>query len=178
VENFPEVSAYFESQGLFVIPKVMRERFAGKIYPGAYTATEKSLIRGYLENSRQDYASVTKAMGETATIDMLADERLLNTPKIYQGRLCSSGHKFVRIEPNGAVIRCGSGTQLGNVLAQNIAFLDGPKPCDTFYCPYFCEKYTSAPFVPTQQSERDLGNFLATLKRWRDSQRPREERND
>jgi len=171
VRNFPEVSAYFESRGISVIPKVMRERFHGRIYPGAYTAEEKFLIRRYLEKARQNYAPVTLAMAEAATIDMLADDRLLDRPKIYHGKLCGSGHNFVRIEPDGTVIRCGSGTQLGNVLDRDLALLDAPKPCDSLYCPYFCEKYTSPPFVPVQQNNRDLGDFFMTLKAWRDSQR-------
>ena len=171
VKNFPELSAYFESHGLSLIPKVMRERFKGKVYPGAYSAEEKSLIVEYLAKARHSYATVIAAMEETATIDMFADDRLLDRPRIYRGKLCGSGHNFVRIEPNGAVVRCGSGTQLGNVLLKNVAFLNAPKPCDSFYCPYFCEKYTSASFVPAQQTKRDVGDLFLILKAWRDSQR-------
>lgn len=171
VKNFPEISSYFESHGLSLIPKVMRERFEGKIYPGAYSAEQRSLIHEYLAKARKNYATVTSVMGETATIDMFTDDRLLDSPRIYRGKLCGSGHNFVRIEPDGAVIRCGSGMQLGNILLRNVAFLTAPKPCDSFYCPYFCEKYTSPPFVPAQETKRDLGDFFLTLKTWRDSQR-------
>ena len=171
VKNYPEISVYFESHGLSLIPKVMRERFKGKIYPGAYSAEEKSLIREYLAKARQSYATVIGAMAETATIDMFADDRLLDSPRIYHGKLCGSGHNFVRIEPNGTVVRCGSGVQLGNILLKNVAFLNAPKPCDSFYCPYFCEKYTSPPIVPAQQTKRDVGDLFLILKAWRDSQR-------
>jgi len=171
VKIFPEVSAYFESHGLSLVPKVMRERFKGKIYPGAYTAQEKDLIRDYLAKARQSYESVIAAMEETATIDMFADDRLLDSPRIYRGKLCGSGHNFVRIEPDGAVVRCGSGVQLGNILLKNVALLNVPKPCDSFYCPYFCEKYTSPPFVPAQQTKRDVGDLFQILKGWRDTQR-------
>ena len=171
VRQFPEISKYFESHGLSLIPKVIRGWFEGKIYPGAYSAKEKSLIREYLEKARQNYAAVTAAMGETPTINMLADDRLLDSPRIYRGKLCGSGHNFVRIEPNGAVVRCGSGMKLGNILEKNVALLNSPKPCDSFYCPYFCQKYTSPPFVPAQLAQREVGDFFLSLKSWRDSQR-------
>ena len=171
LRNFPSISKYFESYGLSLIPKVMRERFQGKIYPGAYSEEQKLLIREYLAKAEQNYPSVRTEMGETPTVNMFADDRLLDPPRIYHGKLCGSGHKFVRVEPDGAVIRCGSGVQLGNILLRNVAFLTAPKPCDSFYCPYFCEKYTSAPHVPAQETKRDLGDFFLTLKTWRDSQR-------
>ena len=173
VQNFPEISNYFADRGLSLIPKVIRGWFQGKIYPGAYSAAERSLICEYLDKARQNYASVTAPLGETPTIDMFADDRLLDSPKIYRGKLCGSGHNFVRIEPDGTVIRCGSGMQLGNILQKNAAFLDGPTPCDSVYCPYFCEKYTSPPFVPEQTTRREIGDFFLSLKNWRDSRRQR-----
>jgi hypothetical protein len=112
-------------------------------------------------------------MGETPTIDMFTDDRLLDSPRIYHGKLCGSGHNFVRIEPDGAVVRCGSGMQLGNILLKNVAFLNGPTPCDSVYSPYFCEKYTSPPVVPEQMSKREIGEFFLSLKTWRDSRRQR-----
>ena len=171
VSHFPEISKYFEDHGVSLIPKVIRGWFQGKIYPRAYSPEEKSLIREYLEKARQNYASVSSAMGEAPTINMLADHRLLDSPTIYRGKLCGSGHNFVRIEPNGAVVRCGSGIQLGNILLKNVAFLKGPKPCDSFYCPYFCEKYTSPRLIPAQTTKREVSDFFLSLKTWRDSQR-------
>jgi hypothetical protein len=114
---------------------------------------------------------VTSAIGETPTIDVLADDRLLEKTVIYHGKVCGSGHNFVRIEPDGTVVRCGSGMRLGNVLEKSVVLLDAPRPCDSFYCPYFCEKYTSPPAVPAQDRRRDIGDLAVTLKAWLDSQR-------
>ena len=171
LREFPQISKDFEYHGLFLIPKVMRGWFQGKIYPGAYSEDEKFLIREYLAKAQQDYVSITAEMKEPPTINMLTDDRLLDGPRIYRGKLCGSGFNFVRIEPNGAVIRCGSGVELGNILLKTVAFLDYPKPCDTVYCPYFCEKYTSPRFVPQDQNKQDVGDFFWSLKKWRDSQR-------
>jgi MoaA/NifB/PqqE/SkfB family radical SAM enzyme len=171
VKKYPEISACFEAQGLSLIPKVLSGRFQGKIYPCAYSQEERSLIREYLEKARQNHASVTAAMGETPTINMFADDRLLDNPRIYHGKLCGSGHNFVRIESDGAVIRCGSGMQLGNILQKSVVLLNASKPCDSFYCPYFCAKYTAPPFVPVQQTKRDVGDLFLRFKALRDSQR-------
>jgi hypothetical protein len=51
----------------------MRDRFQGKIYPGAYSEQQKLLIREYLAKARQNYASVTAEMG-APTINMFADD--------------------------------------------------------------------------------------------------------
>jgi hypothetical protein len=65
----------------------------------------------------------------------------------YWDRLCGSGYNFVRIDPDGTIMRCGSGQWLGNILRKDIRLLSAPVPCDASYCPYFCEKYTSAHFA-------------------------------
>jgi MoaA/NifB/PqqE/SkfB family radical SAM enzyme len=177
VRNFPEISRYFESHGLSLIPKVMRDRYQGKIYPNAYSTHQKSLIVEHLAKARQKYATVIAAMGEPATINMFADDHLLNSTTIYRGKLCGSGYNFARVEPDGAVVRCGSGIPLGNILLKNVRLLGAPKPCDSVYCPYFCEKYTSAQFVPAQKTKRDVDDgFFLTLKAWRDSQRRQQDR--
>lgn len=144
---FPEVSEYFESRGLFLIPKVMRESYQGKRYPAAYTADQKSLIFEYLAKARHNYAPGIARMGEPATIDMFADGRFLSSAGNYRGKLCSSGYNFIMINPDGTVVRCGSRKRLGNILLKNVSLLRAPKKCDTSYCPYFCEKYTSPQFV-------------------------------
>jgi MoaA/NifB/PqqE/SkfB family radical SAM enzyme len=147
---FGELEAQFEGQGLFVIPKVMRGWYAGKLYPNSYTRSERTLIRGHLARARGRYATILARMGEPPTINMFMDERFLRGIPNYGGSLCASGSKFVEIEPNGDVFRCSSGQMLGNVLKKNLILLNNARRCDTSYCPYFCEKYTSPPFAIAQ----------------------------
>jgi MoaA/NifB/PqqE/SkfB family radical SAM enzyme len=148
---FKELSDYFKSHGLFLIPKAMYGMHQGNNYPAAYSVDEKALILEYSAKARQEYAPVIDRMGEPATIDMFDDGRFLSSTRSYRGKLCGSGYNFVRIEPDGTVIRCGSGKRLGNILLKNVSFLRAPKACDTVYCPYFCEKYTSPQFVQMQK---------------------------
>jgi hypothetical protein len=145
----------------------MRETYQGNRYPAAYSADQKSLILEYLAEARQKYAPVIDRMGEPATIDMFADARFLSNTGNYRGRLCGSGYNFVRIEPDGRVVRCGSGKRLGNILLKNASFLRAPKACGTSYCPYFCEKYTSPHFVRMQKgADRPFISSLSSLINW------------
>ena len=154
VRDFPEYSEHFESRGLSLIPKTMRDQYQGDRYPRAYTNEQRALIREYLTRASQKYAAVIGNMGEPATIDMFADARFLDNIGNYRGKVCGSGYNFVAIEPDGTVVRCGSGKRLGNVLWGTLRLLRAPRACDTAYCPYFCEKYTSPKFVREQESEQ------------------------
>ncbi len=89
-----------------------------------------------------------------------SDSRFLDGIGDYHGKPCGSGCNFVTITPNGAVYRCGSMQCLGNLFGKNVRLLNGPKPCDASYCPCFCEKYTSAQFLPEAIRFRyaDAGN--------------------
>lgn len=151
---FGELQAQFEAQGLCVIPKVMRGWCAGKLYPDSYTRSERTLIRDHLARARQTYAAVLARMEEPPTINMFRDERFLRGIPNYRGSLCASGSRFVEIEPNGDVFRCSSGQMLGNVLNKDLKLLSNARRCDTSYCPYFCEKYTSPPFAIAQSKPK------------------------
>jgi len=146
-EVFDELQDQFEARGLSIIPKAMRGWHEGRLYPDSYTTAQRRLFREHLARARQQYAPVLARMGEAPSINMFTDERFLKRIPSYQGKLCAAGEKFVQIEPDGNVVRCNSGQSLGNILLRNLEMFSGPRPCDTTYCPYFCEKYTRPPFV-------------------------------
>ena len=149
---FAELQAYFEANGLFIIPKVMRGWHEGRLYPDAYTMRQRRLVREHLESARAKYATTLARMKEPPTINMFADELFLKRVPKYSGKMCASGQKFVQIDPEGNVVRCNSGERLGNILRRDLKLFSEPRACDTTYCPYFCEKYTKAPFVSPQPS--------------------------
>jgi MoaA/NifB/PqqE/SkfB family radical SAM enzyme len=163
VEVLPKIAADLEAQGIFLIPKVMRAKYGDRRYPAAYTSTEKRLTLAHLAHARDKCSGLMRAMGETPTLNLLADGRFFGNYRRYRGKLCGSGFNFVRIEPDGAVLRCGSGESLGNTLAGNVRLLKAPKLCDTTYCPYFCEKYTSPPFVPAHPAKGSLVRSLTSM---------------
>lgn len=154
VTRFPEIDRWFDAQGLSLVPKVIRGRYQGGSYPRGYSREQKQLLRLYLVDAKKKCAATIVQMGETPTIDMFADSRFLDGIPNYRGRLCASGSAFVRIDSKGDVVRCGSGERLGNILARDVGLLNAPKKCDTSYCPYFCEKYTSPKHAPTRFETR------------------------
>lgn len=169
VNNFQEISEYFESQGLSVIPKVIRGIYDGKHYPTSYTFEDKRLIYEYILQARQEYRSVKNYMGEAPSINMFKDNLFLNGVKDYRGILCRAGSNFVVILPNGTVARCNAPDRLGNILFRNVNLLKAPKLCDTAHCPYFCEKYSidyARPKITLLNFLRkELGNLKGILLR-------------
>jgi MoaA/NifB/PqqE/SkfB family radical SAM enzyme len=145
LKNFSTISGHLETHGLFVIPKVIRGTYEGKHYPTSYSMEERRLTYEYLKAARQKYDTVLKNINEPPSINMFSDYLFLNGVKDYHGRLCSAGYRFVKITPEGNVVRCGLSTAFGNILLKNVRLWDAPKPCDTSYCPYFCEKYSVEP---------------------------------
>ena len=162
VVEFPEISKYFESHGVALIPKVLRGTYLGKKYPSEYSKDEESLILEYLAESARKYAPIVGKMGESATIDMLSDGPYLKSKNDdYRGKLCGSGYNFVKIEIDGTVVQCGAGRSLGNILLNNVTFQRAPQACETSYCPYFCKKYTSPQF--TRMCKREGNPFITSL---------------
>jgi MoaA/NifB/PqqE/SkfB family radical SAM enzyme len=144
VEVFPDLAAECESQGVVLLPKVLRGLIQGVRYPGAYSDEHKALLREYTANAVRKYAGTIEQMNEAPTINMFAEDRILDGPNNYFGQSCGSGYNFVVIKPDSTIYRCGSGQRLGNLLRHDLRLLNGPQECDTSYCKYFCEKYTSA----------------------------------
>ena len=163
IAAFPEIVEYFEARGLFVIPKVLRGAHAGKRYPASYSKAQRALILEYVAAGRRKYDAPIASLDERPTIDLFGDGRFLNATRRYRGKLCASGSRFVRIDSDGSVVRCGSREQLGNILQKNVSLLGAPKRCDTTYCSYFCEKYTAPPFVPAHASGVSLLGSLSFL---------------
>ena len=143
VRALPQVASHLRAQGISPIPKVLRGHFQGRRYPNAYTPDEKAVIREYVARARHDYAAMMATLGEAPTIDVLSDDRFVDGKPNYWGRACEAGRRFVRIDPDGTVRRCGLKQPLGNLLARKLELLPKPMPCNTFYCPYFCEKYST-----------------------------------
>jgi hypothetical protein len=83
---------------------------------------------------------------------MLADQTLLDSVRIYRAVLSVLGHNFVhRTGRIGHPLR--SGAQLGNIPLKNVALLDAPKPCDSFYCPISARNTHSRSWLGHRPSE-------------------------
>jgi MoaA/NifB/PqqE/SkfB family radical SAM enzyme len=142
--RFDEAIALLAPIGLFPIPKLFRGIANGKTYPQAYSDTEKQRFKMLAARAQDFYRADLLRREEPPSIDILSDDLFLDGLPSYRGALCTAGERFVQILPNGDVHRCGGGDPQGNVLARTFTRREGPAPCDTQHCYYFCNKYSNA----------------------------------
>jgi MoaA/NifB/PqqE/SkfB family radical SAM enzyme len=141
--NAETVADLLRPLGLVPVPKMLRGRFRGHKFPGAYSKGERETFRRMADAARTTFAPVLARMAERPTIDPLRDDTMLAGAPNYRGRACRAGRDFVSLAPNGDVFRCSRRTRLGNLLDGSLVRRAGPTPCDTSYCFYFCEKYAA-----------------------------------
>ena len=143
LRRFDEAAQLLRPLGLFPVPKLLRETFEGRQYPGAYTPAEKVRFGVLAEAARAFYGGALAGRAERPSIDIFGDDAFVDGTPSYAGRSCEAGRRFVSIEPDGGVFRCSPKTRLGNLLAGSFAPRPAPAPCDTSYCFYFCQKYAA-----------------------------------
>lgn len=158
--RFQEAADLLAKVGIVPIPKVLRGMHEGRRFPEAYTAIDRARFRARADIARKFYEPMLSKAPERPSIDMFSDDDLLDGEPSFAGRSCDAGHRFVRINPTGDVIRCGGPTMYGNVLAGTFKRAKGPKPCNTQHCVYFCQKYTQTRESPALSTLRRIGRQL------------------
>ncbi len=113
------------SGGCRVIPTPFRGYHQGREYPHSYSAEEKAAIAeiaGPLDEENQGWVSQ-----QMAAINPL-------------GRSCRAGQRYLHVENDGKVWRCGQyagmglGMGFGNFLDADFRLLDRPEPCAATRC--------------------------------------------
>jgi len=53
-----------------------------------------------------------------------------------RGKLCNAGYKYISIQGDGNVVRCGFlvGKSIGNIMDEDFKFLDNLLPCEDDHC--------------------------------------------
>jgi len=105
----------FEKEGFAFAVLPFSGSYNGISYPQGYTAEEK------------------KVVGLLAVNNPLNKEYQLErtSPK---GKLCCAGQAYVRIHPDGTVLRCAHSGSIGNILKEGLRLLAAPLPCESDYC--------------------------------------------
>ncbi len=145
-EVLGQVDAVIErlrSTGLTPLPKILNGIYEGRVYPNAYTDPERRQFRDFSARAQAANRELLARMPERPSIDLAADEAVLDAIPSFRGKMCAAGQSFVRIQPNGDVFRCSTRTALGNVLNGTLSLRATPAPCNTGHCFYFCRKYTA-----------------------------------
>ncbi|WP_157100518.1 radical SAM protein [Rhodoplanes sp. Z2-YC6860] len=143
LERFEEAIRLLEPIGLFPIPKLMRGPFAGALYPNAYTDADKSRFRTYSRLAREFYREILSRIDEPPSLGMLHDDAYVDAVPDFTGRMCEAGRKFIQLEPNGDVFRCGGKDRQGNLLDGSFVRRLRAEPCNSTHCYYFCNKYVA-----------------------------------
>jgi MoaA/NifB/PqqE/SkfB family radical SAM enzyme len=141
--RFEEAIALLKTVQLYPIPKLMRGLIDGISYPNAYTAEDKNRFRTYSQRAREFYGDLPTRVVESPSLDILHDDAYVGGLPDFTGRICEAGHKFVQLESNGDVFRCGSKDSQGNLLDGSFVRRLHAAPCNSVHCYYFCNKYVT-----------------------------------
>ena len=166
-----EIIALTAPIGLAPIPKLLRGPYKRKIYPGAYSATERSTFIEFARRARESYSPLLR-LSERPSIDVFGDENYVDGTPWFRGRICSAGEKFVSLQPDGKIYRCEvkKSNYLGNILDGSFRPRTGKSACQSNYCFYFCLKYTDAPkpgfsaSFPSKLWERIRTSAVGTIR--------------
>jgi MoaA/NifB/PqqE/SkfB family radical SAM enzyme len=120
--QIPKIKYYYDKFAQFGINLFVQSFFGeykGIRYPDGYSDEEKETILPFI--------------GERG------DRPFQTEPLKTKGKLCSAGHKYGVIHPDGAILRCGginsADTQIGNLSKENFELLKEPSPCTSEICP-------------------------------------------
>ena len=142
-----EIIALTAPIGLTPIPKLLRGAHNGKIYPGAYSAEERSTFIKFATSARKSYSAYLRVLRERPSIDLFGDENYVDGIPRFDNSMCSAGQNFVGMGPDGEIYRCQrkQSNYLGNILDGSFRPQTAKSRCDSRYCFYFCLKYSDAP---------------------------------
>jgi len=99
--------------GLSILP--FHGRYGEVFYPQGYTTKERELVGLFMFN---DFATKKYQLEMSST----------------KGKLCSAGQAYMRVRPDGDVLRCAHSGLLGNIMNKNFQLLEQPALCDSDYC--------------------------------------------
>lgn len=119
------------SEGVFVLPKLMRGRTDGKNYPQNYDAQQLKKMLDLLEKSKRILSKEeTELFAQVCKHNVSIDDWQIGSHSI--GSRCFDGENYVRITENGDVIYCND-ISIGNVYDDNFHFRHDKSKIN---CPY------------------------------------------
>lgn len=124
------------SNGVCVLPKLMRGRDNGRQYPQDYDSTQIGKMSTLLDKSKSNLFAEDKTRLEQACqYNVSIDDWRMGTHSI--GSRCFDGKRYIRITETGDVVYC-NGKSMGNVYEENFQF----QFCDIKRdCPYKTDNY-------------------------------------
>lgn len=131
IDELGKVAQMLISQGVFVVPKLMRGRENGKDYPQNYTSEHLRKINDILEMSKATLSPQEIAQFAIACkYNISIDDWQLGSHSV--GTRCFDGKNYIRITEKGDLVYC-NGLTLGNIYSKEQTFVHGTSKLE---CPY------------------------------------------
>lgn len=110
IAKYIQDQKFFAEQGVEIVPRPFKGRINGIRYPEGYGPEAKAIFANYPDAGKK---------------------MVFN----FRGVPCHGGHTFLRLEPDGTVLRCpGDKTVMGNI-TEGVTTESGPTPCRVNRCP-------------------------------------------
>lgn len=128
----------FYSAGIYALAEPFRGRWEGMKFPDSYTSREAELLESIASGRYfRPYAAAAVSAGWPDPVPggRLAASMLRTVMRMqfdgayFRGRPCGAGSSYARVLPDGGIVRCAGGGELGNILSRNYSFREGPEPC-------------------------------------------------
>lgn len=130
IDELIQVAELLISQGVFVLPKLMRGRENGKIYPQDYTVEHLQKMNDILKMSKSSLSTQdVERFAIACKYNVSIDDWELGSHIV--GTRCFDGKHYVRITETGDVVYC-NGLILGNIYSNKV-FKEITSKLD---CPY------------------------------------------
>lgn len=141
-DEFEQISDFikdYQSQGVILLPKLMRGVERGVKYPESYNDRQFSMMKNMVINSIEKMSLIDKKKFKIACENNVSIDNwweFANNP-IY-GTRCFDGFRYIRITEKGDIVYC-NGKLLGNIKTTGFTVLQ-----DIDICPHlkngFCKK--------------------------------------
>jgi MoaA/NifB/PqqE/SkfB family radical SAM enzyme len=123
IKRFRVDYEYFKSRGIKLVARLFIGMHKKKRYPDSYSQKEMEIIKMYTPDAFSEY------------------------PFYSKGIRCNAGKSSIRIDKDGAVLRCRTDiTKLGNIF-EGIKLNNGAEPCVVGRCPSYCVDLIQDPNV-------------------------------
>lgn len=149
--------ALTETVGFIPIPKLLRGPYKGRLYPQAYSASERATFIQFAARAQESYDSTLQDLPY-----VFGDEKYVEGIPAFTGRMCGAGSEFIRLEADGKIYRCEvkESNYLGNILNNSFVPRTVKTPCDSEYCFYFCLRYSDFTRFPKSPARSNIfGRF-------------------
>ncbi|MFV0422407.1 radical SAM protein [Oleidesulfovibrio sp.] len=110
-ERFLRDREFYARHGVPLTPRPFKGHYEGKRYPESYGSLAKAIFAEHPEAGKKTVFN-------------------------FHGVPCHGGYTFLRMEPDGTILRCpGDKKVLGNIIAGSVQRENGPTPCRMHRCP-------------------------------------------